>query len=98
MKQFKKFVFIDMDGTICDFGDNDGNCLREEFPSKYFLNKKPIETVITNIKKEFKDDYLYILSCSPSLEANTEKNIWLNRYFPEIPEYCRVFIPYPGRR
>lgn len=91
-----RYVFIDMDGTICDFGDNDGNCLREEFPKDYFLNKKPIKLAIENIRKEFKDDFLYILSCSPSTASTTEKNLWLNKNFPEIPEYCRVFIPYPG--
>ena len=56
----KVAMFIDMDGTICDFGDNDGNCLREEFPKDYFLNKKPIKLAIDNIRKEFKDDFLYI--------------------------------------
>lgn len=72
-----KYLFIDMDGVLCDFE------LVDEIMSGYFSNKKPIKSIIEGIKSKFPEsEYVYIiLSYSPSEETDKEKDIWLNNNF-----------------
>lgn len=91
-----KNLFIDMDGTLCDFIPcSDVDILYEE---GYFFNLNPRVEFIKAIKgyiKENNPDNVYILSnyLSDSEFAYDEKNRWLDKYIPEVKNSNRIFVP-----
>lgn len=73
-----KYLLLDMDGTICEYFDPvDGKISMYEFPKGFFINKKPIKSVIKALQKYYSDYITIIFSFSPNEEIDNEKLIWL---------------------
>jgi len=92
----KKRLFIDMDGTLAVFTPVDR--LETLYQPGYFYDLKPIVNVVQGVKKFIRsnpDVDVYILSSvlSDSRYAVSEKNQWLEKHLPEIPETKRIFPP-----
>lgn len=88
-----KYVFIDMDGTIAEWGYPDGR-ISGEYQFGDYVNKQPINDVIAEIYNLYSnsEDYIvYVLSAVPNTKAIFEKNSWLDAYFV-IPYQNRIFI------
>ena len=71
-----KYVLVDMDGTIAEFYDKRGISI-PDFPTGFFINKRPINIMIDAIKELYKNDKIIIMSNSPSEDADNEKADWL---------------------
>ena len=92
----KHRLYVDMDGTLAEFK----SVTYEEqlFEKNYFSNLKPFKNVVGAIKKIISEDNdieVYILSAylTDSKYALNEKNMWLDRYLPEIDKEHRIFVP-----
>lgn len=88
-----KYVFIDMDGTIAEWGYPDGR-ISGDYQFGDYVNKQPINDVIAEIYNLYSnsEDYIvYVLSAVPNTKAIFEKNSWLDAYFV-IPYQNRIFI------
>lgn len=92
-----KNIYLDMDGTLCEFKPcYDINILYEK---GYFLNLRPREDFLNALKEYMafnSSDNVYILSnyLSDSSFAYEEKNLWLDRYLPEVDPENRIFVPW----
>lgn len=88
-------LFVDMDGTLAEFKTVD--TLETLYEKDYFINLKPNENVLGAIKQLIVDnDFdVYILSAylTDSRYALEEKNAWLDKYLPELPQEKRLFVP-----
>lgn len=88
-------LFVDMDGTLAEFKTVD--TLETLYEKDYFINLKPNENVLGAIKQLIADnDFdVYILSAylTDSRYALEEKNAWLYKYLPELPQEKRLFVP-----
>ena len=88
-------LFVDMDGTLAEFKTVD--TLETLYEKDYFINLKPNENVLGAIKQLIADnDFdVYILSAylTDSRYALEEKNAWLDKYLPELPQEKRLFVP-----
>lgn len=91
----KQRLFVDMDGTLAEFKTVD--TLETLYEKDYFINLKPNENVLGAIKQLIADnDFdIYILSAylTDSRYALEEKNAWLDKYLPELPQEKRLFVP-----
>lgn len=92
----KQRLFVDMDGTLAVFKPVDE--LETLYEKGYFLNLEPHENVVSAIKEIIKncpDIEVNILSAylTDSKYALDEKNAWVEKYLPEIPQKNRVFVP-----
>lgn len=91
-----KRLFVDMDGTAAEFKAVD--TLETLYEPGYFLSLKPQQNVVDAVKlitEQRPDVDVYIMSSvlTDSKYALQEKNQWLDRYLPEIPESKRIFPP-----
>lgn len=88
-------LFVDMDRTLAEFKTVD--TLETLYEKDYFLHLKPNENVLGAIKQLIADnDFdVYILSAylTDSRYALEEKNAWLDKYLPELPQEKRLFVP-----
>lgn len=97
----KQRLFIDMDGTLAEFKVVDQ--IETLYEKGYFLNLNPHESVINGLKK-FMENHpeieVYVLSSvlSDSAYALSEKQAWLDNYFPEIDAAHRIFSPCGERK
>lgn len=92
----KQRLFVDMDGTLAEFKAVD--TLETLYEKDYFLNLRPNENVLGAVKQIIsgnKDIDVYVLSAylSDSKYALKEKNAWLDKYLPELPQEKRLFVP-----
>ena len=91
----KQRLFVDMDGTLAEFKTVD--TLETLYEKDYFINLKPNENVLGAIKQLIADNDIdvYILSAylTDSRYALEEKNAWLDKYLPELPQEKRLFVP-----
>lgn len=91
----KRRLFIDMDGTLAEF--RHVNMLETLYEPGYFSNLKPQQNVLHAAKNLSArgDVEVYVLSAylSDSPYAWAEKNMWLDRYLPEVEAGHRLFIP-----
>lgn len=90
-----KRLFVDMDGTLCEFKVVD--TLETLYESGYFLNLKPHMNVVNAVKDIVAKDpdiEVFILSAylSDSKYALDEKHRWLDTYLPEIDAEHRYFM------
>ena len=91
----KPSFFIDMDGTLAEWRDIKSNS--ELYQKGYYESLKPNNYLLEEVKnliKEGKDIYILSSFLSDSDYALKEKNIWLNKYLPELPVQKRIFVPY----
>ena len=88
-------LFVDMDGTLAEFKTVD--TLETLYEKDYFINLKHNENVLGAIKQLIADNDIdvYILSAylTDSRYALEEKNAWLDKYLPELPQEKRLFVP-----
>lgn len=88
-------LFVDMDGTLAEFKTVD--TLETLYEKDYFINLKPNENVLGAIKQLIADNDIdvYILSAylTDSRYALEEKNAWLDKYLPELPQEKKLFVP-----
>lgn len=74
-----KYLLLDIDGTINEFYDPvEGKIMMDEFPKGFFLNKRPLKSIINVIKKDYKNYTIIAFSVSPNEQADSEKIAWLN--------------------
>lgn len=87
-----KYVFVDMDGTIAEWGYPDGR-ISGDFQDGDFLRKKPVDIIIEEIIHKWGNSDFCIIVCSavPCTKATFEKNIWLDANF-NVPYENRFFI------
>lgn len=88
-----QYVFVDIDGTIAEWGYPDGR-ISGGYKLGDYMNKKPIDNVIAEIYNLYanKQDYIiFITSVVPNANAIFEKNIWLDKYF-NIPYQNRIYL------
>lgn len=91
----KTRIFIDMDGTLAEWRDIKSNS--ELYEKGYYESLKPNNFLLEEVKnliKEGKDIYILSSFLSDSNYALKEKNLWLNKYLPELPIQKRIFVPY----
>lgn len=88
-------LFVDMDGTLAEFKTVD--TLETLYEKDYFIRLKVNENVLGAIKQLIADNDIdvYILSAylTDSRYALEEKNAWLDKYLPELPQEKRLFVP-----
>lgn len=95
----KKYVFVDMDGTLASFENDKGkiNLKLDEFTPNFFINRRPLQSNIKAIYDMFKTDYIFILSAVPTINYDifvSEKCAWLDKHF-NIPVHMRNFVKWP---
>ncbi|MBQ9659310.1 MAG: hypothetical protein IJV31_11235 [Clostridia bacterium] len=80
-KHKKNALFIDMDGTIVEYKVYQPDFITND-TKDVFLNAKPIEIIIDNLKElqDIKNLDLYILTLSKSNIIRKEKKLWLEKY------------------
>ena len=85
-------IFVDMDGTLARFHD-ENLYLERMFEKGFFRDLKPFENVVSAIKELVKDNTseIFILSATVNSCSLEEKQEWLDRYLPEIDKEHRIF-------
>jgi len=95
-KNERQRLFVDMDGTLGVFTPVDE--METLYEKGYFEKIKPHENVVGGINRIIdnrSDIEVYILSAylTDSDYALAEKNVWLDKYLPNIDNEHRVFVP-----
>jgi len=88
-------IFVDMDGTLTEWIENESTDVLYE--KGYYENLKPNEFLLQVIKglvKKGEDIYILSSFLNDSKYALEEKNNWLDRYLPELSKDKRLFIKY----
>lgn len=92
-----KYVFVDMDGTIAEWGYPDGR-ISGEYKFGDYIGKNPINDVIAEIFNMFsgseenqKEYIIMTVSAVPNSKAVMEKNAWLDNFF-NVPYPNRIYI------
>lgn len=85
-------IFVDMDGTIARFHD-ENLYLERMFEKGFFRDLKPFENAVSAIKELVKDNTseIFILSATVNSCSLEEKQECLDRYLPEIDKEHRIF-------
>lgn len=86
--------FIDQDGVLAVWKP----CSGEEslYSENFFLGMRPHAETIVAVKKmiqQGKSVYLLSKYLSDSEYALREKNLWLDKYLPELAPERRIFVP-----
>lgn len=87
--------FIDMDGTLAKWKYVDD--LEELYRENYYLNLEPLINMLNVTKEMIKNnENVYILSAylTDSKYARSEKEMWLQKYLPELDKNKYIFIGY----
>ena len=87
-----KYVFVDMDGVIAEYGYPSG-LYDGDFQKGNYIGKKVVPQVVEEILKRYNNENYVIVVCSasPCAQATIEKNEWLNLNF-NLPYENRMFI------
>lgn len=85
-------IYIDMDGTIARFHD-ENLYLERMFEKGFFIDLKPFENAVYAIEQLVNDSTaeIYILSATLNSCSLDEKNQWLDKYLPNIDKDHRIF-------
>ena len=69
-----KYVFVDMDGVIAEYGYPNG-LYDGEFQKGNYVGKKPVVTIINEILEKYNnsDHIIMVCSASPNAKATLEK-------------------------
>lgn len=94
----EKNLYIDMDGCLAEFIVLDQSQQYRLYEKGYFLNLRPQESVIEGLRyfmPQHPEINCFILSAylRDSKWALQEKIMWLDRFFPELEESKRYFVP-----
>ena len=90
-------IFFDMDGTLAEW--ETAAHIDEVMAPGYFQHRRPMGSMIQAAKKLMDMGHpVYITSKVISgTTAVEDKNIWLDRHFPQIKKENRFFIPYENK-
>lgn len=88
-------IFVDMDGTIARFHD-ENLYLERMFEKGFFSGLKPFDNAVEAIKHII-DNHpnadVYVLSVAITTPyCLAEKNAWLDKYLPNIDKEHRIFV------
>ena len=85
-------IYIDMDGTIARFHD-ENLYLERMFEKGFFNDLKPFENAVSAIEQLVNDSTaeIFILSATVNSCSLDEKQKWLDRYLPNIDKEHRIF-------
>lgn len=88
-------IFVDMDGTIARFHD-ENLYLERMFEKGFFSGLKPFDNAVEAIKHII-DNHpnadVYVLSAAITTPyCLAEKNAWLDKYLPNIDKEHRIFV------
>lgn len=92
-----KRLFLDMDGTLARFHDVDKTFIEAMWQQGFYVGLKPFENMVEAVRIFMKDHpevEVYVLSAVLDTEPPfvvAEKNVWLDRYLPEVPLERRIF-------
>jgi hypothetical protein len=92
----KKWLFIDMDGTLTKFTPVD--TLEKLYQEGWFRDQEPQRDVVAAVKELVRDHddkvEVYILTSylEDSKYAFSEKQEWLNEHLPEIDDAHRIYV------
>lgn len=90
----KTRVFVDMDGTLCEYLDVEYSRLYKE---GHFRTLRPHKHILSAVKTLSSDERyeVFIMSSvlADSKYALKEKNEWLDEFLPEIDQDHRIFPP-----
>jgi len=94
-QKHKQRIFVDMDGTLARFHDED-RYLERMWEQGFFEQLKPFENAVDTVKLLAKDPNVevYILSAAIEVEPPycvAQKHAWLDRYLPEVDKQHRIF-------
>lgn len=88
-------IFVDMDGTIARFHD-ENLYLERMFEKGFFSGLKPFDNAVEAIKHiidNHPNAYVYVLSAAITTPyCLAEKNAWLDKYLPNIDKEHRIFV------
>ena len=92
-------IFVDMDGTLARFHD-ENLYLERMFEKGFFAGLKPFDNAVEAIKHII-DNYpnvdVYVLSAAITTPyCLAEKNKWLDKYLPNIDNEHRLFVENPS--
>lgn len=91
-KNMKQRIFFDMDGTLAEWGNSQDDVT---IPG-YFMNRPPVETVVTTLQDFMKNPTFEVFILSSVFEneySKIEKRIW-NKQYTEVPEERQIYVPY----
>lgn len=89
-------LFVDMDGTLARFHD-EVQYLERMYEPGFFRDLQPFRGAVESVKEFIKqnpDKEVYILSSALPGDppgCDKQKNVWLDRYLPEIDSAHRLF-------
>lgn len=87
-----KKIFLDLDGTVAKF--NVKNALQRFDNEVGFFARLGAYKGIEVINELAKSGIIYVISASPNTQADQDKQEWLNKYLPNIPQenitMCRL--------
>ena len=91
----KQRIFVDMDGTLARFHDED-RYLERMWEQGFFEQLKPFENAVDTVKLLAKDPNVEVYILSAAIEGEppycvAQKHAWLDRYLPEVDKQHRIF-------
>ena len=87
-------VFVDMDGTLAVW--NSEKSIEEVARKGYFESLQPFDTMVQAVRMLLNQQIPVCILSSVFHDDHSvqEKNIWLDKYLPEIPYERRFYVPY----
>jgi len=91
----KQRIFVDMDGTLARFHD-ENKYLERMWEEGFFEQLKPFENAVDTVKMLAQDPSVEVFILSAAIEGEppycvAQKHAWLDRYLPEIDKTHRIF-------
>lgn len=91
----KQRIFVDMDGTLARFHDED-RYLERMWEQGFFEQLKPFENAVDTVKMLVQDPNVEVFILSAAIEGEppycvAQKHAWLDKYLPEIDRTHRIF-------
>lgn len=93
----KKFLFIDMDGTLAVWKP----ATPEELTQPHYFAMLPVNGNVVKALRLLRDEHddqdveIYILSAVlPETKAEEDKKVWLSKHCPYIDSDHQIFVPY----
>lgn len=90
-EQTQPTVYFDMDGTLCKFNKN--ATMEEVFSPGYFRGLAPFPKMIHLAEQLQSWGYRVCILSKSSFGALSEKEEWLRKYMPFVPEEDIYFVP-----
>ncbi len=97
-KNSGKRLFLDMDGTLAKFHDED-RYLERMFEKDFFKELKPFQNLVDGVKlfsESYPEAEIFIISAYVEGEppyCQQEKHEWISKHLPEIDISHRIFTP-----